>query len=76
MYPSIMFVAIYSLQPHKEARFIFYVVPPLTAAAALGANYLFSRRTKSAFSALLALILCASVLLSFVISFGMLLLSS
>lgn len=35
--PNLLFVAIYSLQPHKEARFIFYVVPPLTAAAALGA---------------------------------------
>lgn len=35
--PNILFVAIYSIQPHKEARFIFYVVPPLTAAAALGA---------------------------------------
>lgn len=34
--PNILFVAIYSIQPHKEARFIFYVVPPLTAAAALG----------------------------------------
>lgn len=35
--PNVLFVAIYSLQPHKEARFIFYVVPPLTGAAALGA---------------------------------------
>lgn len=34
--PNLLFVAIYSLQPHKEARFIFYVVPPLTAATALG----------------------------------------
>uniref|UniRef100_L2G410 Mannosyltransferase n=1 Tax=Colletotrichum fructicola (strain Nara gc5) TaxID=1213859 RepID=L2G410_COLFN len=32
--PSLLFVAIYSIQPHKEARFIFYAVPPLTAAAA------------------------------------------
>lgn len=35
--PNLLFVAIYSLQPHKEARFIFYIVPPLTGAAALGA---------------------------------------
>jgi hypothetical protein len=46
--PSLLFVAIYSIQPHKEARFIYYVVPPLTATAALGANYVFTRRTKSA----------------------------
>lgn len=38
--PNLLFVAIYSLQPHKEARFIFYVVPPLTAAAALGVSTL------------------------------------
>lgn len=40
VYTSLAFVAIYSIQPHKEARFIFYVVPPLTAAAALGASTL------------------------------------
>ncbi|CAK7246152.1 MAG: Dol-P-Man:Man(7)GlcNAc(2)-PP-Dol alpha-1,6-mannosyltransferase [Sporothrix thermara] len=43
--PSLLFVAVYSLQPHKEARFVLYVVPPLTAAAALGADQL----TKSVF---------------------------
>ncbi|KAK4192788.1 Alg9-like mannosyltransferase family-domain-containing protein [Podospora australis] len=74
--PSLLFVAIYSLQPHKEARFIFYVVPPLTAAAALGANLLFNRRSKNLFSSLLALALVASVILSFAASTGMLLLSS
>ncbi|KAK3693577.1 Alg9-like mannosyltransferase family-domain-containing protein [Podospora appendiculata] len=74
--PSLLFVAIYSLQPHKEARFIFYVVPPLTAAAALGANLVFNHRGKSALSAVLALALVASVALSFVASTGMLLLSS
>ncbi|KAK3335400.1 Alg9-like mannosyltransferase family-domain-containing protein [Cercophora scortea] len=74
--PSLLFVAIYSLQPHKEARFIFYVVPPLTAAAALGANLVFNRRAKNALSALLALALVASVALSFAASTGMLLLSS
>ncbi|KAK4648072.1 Dol-P-Man:Man(7)GlcNAc(2)-PP-Dol alpha-1,6-mannosyltransferase [Podospora bellae-mahoneyi] len=68
--PSLLFVAIYSLQPHKEARFIFYVVPSLTAAAALGAATL-SRKSQ-----VLTLILFASVLASFAISTGMLLISS
>ncbi|CAK7214852.1 Dol-P-Man:Man(7)GlcNAc(2)-PP-Dol alpha-1,6-mannosyltransferase [Sporothrix bragantina] len=45
VWPSLLFVAVYSLQPHKEARFVLYVVPPLTAAAALGADQL----TKSVF---------------------------
>ncbi|KAK3383338.1 alpha-1,6-mannosyltransferase subunit [Lasiosphaeria ovina] len=74
--PSLLFVAIYSLQPHKEARFIFYVVPPLTAAAALGANLVFNRRAKTAGASLLALALVASVALSFVASTAMLLISS
>ncbi|KAH8675551.1 glycosyltransferase family 22 protein [Xylariales sp. PMI_506] len=74
--PSILFVAIYSIQPHKEARFIFYVLPPLTAASALGANYIFVRRTKSILFSLWSLVLVASVLGSFAISCGMLLVSS
>lgn len=74
--PSMLFVAIYSIQPHKEARFIFYVAPPLTAAAALGADYVFSRRTKSPLFAASSLFLVGSVLLSFGISTAMLAISS
>ncbi|CAJ2500918.1 Uu.00g037710.m01.CDS01 [Anthostomella pinea] len=74
--PSLLFVTIYSLQPHKEARFIFYVAPPLTAAAALGANYIFTRRTKSAAFAVASAVIAASVVLSFTISTAMLIVSS
>jgi alpha-1,6-mannosyltransferase len=74
--PTTLFVAIYSLQPHKEARFIYYVVPPLTAAAALGANYIFTRRAKSVIYSLASLVIVASILGSFAISTGMLLMSS
>lgn len=74
--PNLLFVAIYSVQPHKEARFIFYVVPALTAAAALGANYVFSHRTKTFFHSIVSLILPLSILASFAASTGMLLLSS
>ncbi|KAH9902310.1 glycosyltransferase family 22 protein [Xylariomycetidae sp. FL2044] len=74
--PSLAFVAIYSIQPHKEARFIFYVVPPLTAAAALGANYIFTRRGKSILYSLATAMVVGSVLLSFAISAGMLVVSS
>ncbi|TRX97974.1 hypothetical protein FHL15_001184 [Xylaria flabelliformis] len=74
--PSLLFVAVYSLQPHKEARFIFYVAPPLTAAAALGANYIFSRRTKSLLFASASLVVAGSVLASFAISSAMLAISS
>ncbi|KAI0008799.1 glycosyltransferase family 22 protein [Xylariaceae sp. FL0662B] len=74
--PSLLFVAIYSLQPHKEARFIFYVAPPLTAVAALGANYIFTRRAKSAAFSFASLVVPSSVILSLAISIGMLIISS
>lgn len=74
--PAVMFVAVYSIQPHKEARFIFYVVPPLTGAAALGANTVFSRRGKSGLYSVLVVGLVLSILASLVASTGMLLVSS
>lgn len=84
--PNLLFVAIYSIQPHKEARFIFYVVPSLTAAAALGAVSLTrtaSSKDKSDSSLkptvtkqLTTLLLTASVLVTFLASAGMLLVST
>ena len=74
--PNIVFVAIYSLQPHKEWRFIVYIVPPLTAVAAMGASWIWKRRAKSMAYRVLALVLVVSTLASFLTSFGMLLLSS
>lgn len=74
--PALSFVAVYSLQPHKEARFIFYVAPPLTAAAALGANYVWNRRAKTTVYRLTSLVIALSVPLSFAISTAMLAASS
>lgn len=77
--PNLLFVAIYSLQPHKEARFIFYVVPPLTAAAALGATSLITsakRSTNTLLQSLTTPLLSLTVVASFVASAGMLLASA
>ncbi|KAI1213805.1 glycosyltransferase family 22 protein [Annulohypoxylon truncatum] len=74
--PSLLFVAIYSLQPHKEARFIFYVSPPLTATAALAANYIFARRGKSVTFLIASVAIVGSVFVSFGISTAMLIISS
>ncbi|EXK89314.1 alpha-1,6-mannosyltransferase [Fusarium oxysporum f. sp. raphani 54005] len=74
--PNLLFVAIYSAQPHKEARFIFYVVPSLTAAAALGANFVSSRASKSIIYRGVSAVIALSVLVSFAGSTAMLLFSS
>lgn len=74
--PSLLFVAIYSCQPHKETRFIFYVIPPLTAVAALAANFIFTRRQKSIVYRLASLILLGSVPITLAASLIMLVISS
>ncbi|KAL8677861.1 MAG: hypothetical protein Q9186_005747 [Xanthomendoza sp. 1 TL-2023] len=70
--PNIIFVALYSLQPHKEWRFIIYIIPPFLTAAALGANWIWTRRSKSMLYRILSLALAASVLASFAASAFML----
>lgn len=74
--PSLVFIAVYSIQPHKETRFIIYVVPALTAAAAAGASFISARRSKSLLYGLATLVLALSVLAAFASSTLMLLLSS
>jgi alpha-1,6-mannosyltransferase len=74
--PSLLFIAIYSLQPHKEARFIIYAVPPLTAAASLSAFYIWNRRSKSLLYAFGSLLLFAFIAASCLASTSMLLISS
>ncbi len=70
--PNLLFLAIYSFQPHKEWRFIIYVVPPFLAAASAGAAWIWTRRAKSFVYRSLSLVLAASTLASFIASFGML----
>ena len=70
--PNLLFLAIYSFQPHKEWRFIIYVVPPFLAVASAGATWIWIRRAKSFVYRVLSLALVASTLASFVASFGML----
>lgn len=66
--PNLAFVALFSILPHKEWRFIVYIVPAFTAVAAAGASWIWTRRTVSLLYSLLSLILVISTLASFAIS--------
>ena len=66
--PNLAFVAIYSAQPHKEWRFIVYVIPPLLAVAAAGAAWIWTRRAKTMSYRFLSYALVASTLASFLAS--------
>ncbi|ORY19400.1 Alg9-like mannosyltransferase family-domain-containing protein [Clohesyomyces aquaticus] len=74
--PLLGYVGLYSFLPHKEWRFIIYVVPGLTAIAAAGASWVWTRRGKSVLYAVLSLALLASVFLSFMASTTLLAISS
>ncbi|KAI6785893.1 Dol-P-Man:Man(7)GlcNAc(2)-PP-Dol alpha-1 [Emericellopsis cladophorae] len=74
--PSMAFVVVYSLQPHKETRFILYAVPPLTAVAALGADYIATRASRTTANRLVTYALYASLPLSLAMSSAMLALSA
>jgi alpha-1,6-mannosyltransferase len=73
--PLLTFVALYSLLPHKEWRFILYVIPGLTSVSAMGASWIWKRRSKSLIYRLLNLMLVVSIILSFAISSGILAIS-
>lgn len=74
--PALAFVSLFSFLPHKEWRFIIYVIPALTGVAATGASWIWTRRSKSWPYAVLSLAFVASVLLSFIASTALLAVSS
>lgn len=74
--PQIAFIAIYSLLPHKEWRFILYTIPAFTAVAAGGAGWIWTRRGKTAMYRLYSITLVLSTLASFAVSLGLLYISS
>jgi alpha-1,6-mannosyltransferase len=74
--PQLAFIAIYSILPHKEWRFIIYTIPAITAVAAGGASWIWTRRAKTAMYRLLSIGLVISTVASFGISIGLLYISS
>lgn len=73
--PNIAFVILYSFQPHKEWRFVIYIIPPLLAVSAAGASWIWTRRRKTRTYRLLTFCLVASSLASFGASFAILAIS-
>ncbi|EHY53851.1 alpha-1,6- mannosyltransferase [Exophiala dermatitidis] len=71
--PSLGYICLYSFLPHKETRFLFPVVPPIAAAAALCANYMFVRRGRSLFFRLSTYLLVLSTAMAAIFSHGVLL---
>lgn len=74
--PIMAFVAVYSILPHKEWRFIVYIVPSLTAVAAGGAAWIWTRRSKTLLYRALSMALVVSTLVSFAASIGLLYIST
>ena len=74
--PLIGFIGLYSILPHKEWRFILYAIPGLTAIAAAGASWIWTRRGKSVVYGILSLALVGSIMLSFAASTALLEISS
>ncbi|RKF63360.1 Dol-P-Man:Man-PP-Dol alpha-1,6-mannosyltransferase [Erysiphe neolycopersici] len=73
--PSILYVTIYSLQPHKELRFILYVTVPFTAAASYVAAFIWNHRSKTLFYRISSIILVVSIFCSSIFSVCMLYIS-
>ncbi|KAK9369631.1 Alg9-like mannosyltransferase family-domain-containing protein [Lipomyces kononenkoae] len=74
--PYAAFVGIYSLQAHKEWRFIVYVVPVFVLAAAVGAAWISNRIGKKVIFLATTIAVMASVAGALMISAGMLAVSS
>jgi alpha-1,6-mannosyltransferase len=71
--PSLLFTSLYSLLPHKETRFIFPIVPPLTTAAAIIATWISNRQDRYFSARTLTYIILISTLLSALIAHTILL---
>jgi alpha-1,6-mannosyltransferase len=71
--PSLGYVCLYSILPHKETRFLFPIIPPLTASIARTADYIYQRSDRYALCHLVNVFLVLSTAGAAIISHGFLL---
>ncbi|KIW20106.1 hypothetical protein PV08_00681 [Exophiala spinifera] len=71
--PSLSYISLYSILPHKETRFLFPIVPPVTASIALCASYISTRRHRHRLYRVTTYLLLLSGALTATISTGLLL---
>lgn len=64
--PELAFVALYSILPHKEWRFVIYIIPGLTTIAAIGAAWIWERRSKSIAFKIASWLSIASIIAAFI----------
>ena len=74
--PHVVFIAVFSILPHKERRFIIYSVPAFTAVASSSAAWASIRRSKTLLYRVLNVLMILTTLASFVASIGLLYISS
>ncbi|XP_033105579.1 dol-P-Man:Man(7)GlcNAc(2)-PP-Dol alpha-1,6-mannosyltransferase-like isoform X2 [Anneissia japonica] len=73
--PAIGFVFLYSFLPHKELRFIIYVIPILNTAAARAVCHFFNNRKKSILMTLMSLAIVGHFVVNIAMTSGFLYLS-
>lgn len=63
-----LYIAIYSLQPHKEWRFIIYTIPIYTLLAAVGATSIWEKRNTAKVYMLASVVIILTTLATFILS--------
>lgn len=71
--PNITYILLYSILQHKETRFLFPILPPLTTAAALAATHISNRHNRTTTYRLATYALILSTAITFIISHAILL---
>ena len=73
LWPYLTYTFLYSFLPHKETRFIFPILPPLTTALAVSATYISNNRHRHTTYNLITLTLLISTLITALFSHAILL---